>query len=42
MQDDLIAEPLHISDGEIVAPTGPGVGARIDPEKLAYYRLDGH
>jgi L-alanine-DL-glutamate epimerase-like enolase superfamily enzyme len=42
MQDDLIAEPLHISDGEIVAPTAPGVGARIDPEKLAYYRLDGH
>lgn len=41
MQDDLIAEPLHIENGEIRVPHAPGVGAAIDPDKLAHYRVDG-
>ncbi|MGA1838228.1 enolase C-terminal domain-like protein [Herbiconiux sp. 11R-BC] len=41
MADDLVAEPLVIRDGVIAAPTVPGVGVDIDPEKLARYRTDG-
>ncbi|MEO2132300.1 MAG: enolase C-terminal domain-like protein [Microbacterium sp.] len=41
MADDLIAEPIEISDGSVLAPRVPGVGVRIDPEKLARYRVDG-
>jgi len=41
MEDDLIAEPLQISDGEIRVPVTPGAGAAVDPEKLARYRVDG-
>lgn len=39
MTDDLLAEPLQIHAGELVAPSGPGLGAVIDPDKLARYRL---
>ncbi|SEI95311.1 L-alanine-DL-glutamate epimerase [Arthrobacter sp. yr096] len=41
MADDLLAEPLVIRDGRIEVPEGPGVGAAIDEEKLAHYRVDG-
>jgi L-alanine-DL-glutamate epimerase-like enolase superfamily enzyme len=40
MADDLIADPLHIINGRVAAPTTPGVGARIDDDKLAHFRLD--
>jgi L-alanine-DL-glutamate epimerase-like enolase superfamily enzyme len=40
MADDLLAEPLIIRDGHIHVPGGTGVGARIDEEKLAFYRAD--
>lgn len=39
--DDLIAEPLVIRDGMILAPTTPGAGTAIDTDKLARYRTDG-
>ena len=41
MADDLQAVPIAIRDGRISAPTVAGVGASIDPEKLAAYRIDG-
>lgn len=41
MADDLLADPLVIRGGRINVPEGPGVGARIDEEKLAFYRVDG-
>lgn len=41
MADDLLAEPLQISDGELRVPTGPGIGVDVDPDKLAHYRTDG-
>jgi L-alanine-DL-glutamate epimerase-like enolase superfamily enzyme len=41
MADDLLADPLVIREGRINVPEGPGVGARIDEEKLAFYRVDG-
>lgn len=40
MADDLLTEPLEIRDGALVAPTGPGHGVEVDPDKLARYRTD--
>lgn len=39
MSDDLLADPLWISDGTISVRDLPGVGAEIDEDKLAKYRL---
>ncbi|SFI68260.1 L-alanine-DL-glutamate epimerase [Amycolatopsis sacchari] len=40
LSDDLLAEPLEISDGELVIRPGAGLGAELDPGKLAHYRQD--
>lgn len=40
MADDLVAEPLTISDGVLRVRPGPGLGIEIDPDKLARYRQD--
>jgi len=40
MADDLLADPLRIRDGRIFVRTVPGVGADVDEDKLAAYRLD--
>ena len=40
MSDDLITEPLRISDGTLAVRPGAGLGIAIDPEKLARYRTD--
>ncbi|GAA2258101.1 muconate cycloisomerase [Streptomyces amakusaensis] len=40
MTDDLLAEPLRIENGTLRVPEGPGLGVRVDPEKLARYRQD--
>lgn len=40
MSDDLLTVPLRISGGVLAAPTGPGLGIEIDPEKLQRYRQD--
>jgi L-alanine-DL-glutamate epimerase-like enolase superfamily enzyme len=40
MSDDLLVEPLTIAGGELIAPSGPGIGVQVDPEKLARYRTD--
>jgi L-Ala-D/L-Glu epimerase len=40
MTDDLLTEPLRISDGELVVRPGAGLGVEIDPAKLDRYRLD--
>src|SRR4051812_2314173 len=35
-----LAEPLRVNaDGDIVAPSGPGLGVEPDPEKVARYRV---
>jgi L-alanine-DL-glutamate epimerase-like enolase superfamily enzyme len=35
-----LAEPLRINaDGDIVAPTRPGLGVEPDPDKLARFRV---
>lgn len=40
MSDDLLVEPLTIADGELVVPSGAGIGVDVDDDKLAAYRLD--
>jgi L-Ala-D/L-Glu epimerase len=40
MSDDLLAEPLRISDGELTVRPGAGLGAELDPDKLRHYRQD--
>ncbi|MGO2051903.1 enolase C-terminal domain-like protein [Glutamicibacter sp. 287] len=40
MTDDLLADPLVITDGRISVRNVPGVGAAIDETKLAHYRQD--
>ncbi len=39
--DDLSIEPLVIRDGVVTASDVPGVGASLDVDKLAAYRVDG-
>ncbi|MFI0462726.1 mandelate racemase/muconate lactonizing enzyme family protein [Saccharopolyspora sp. 5N102] len=41
MSDDLLAEPVRISDGTVQVRAQPGIGIDIDPGKLAHYRQDG-
>jgi L-alanine-DL-glutamate epimerase-like enolase superfamily enzyme len=40
MADDLLAEPLRIENGTIAVRDVPGVGAEVDEEKLARYRMN--
>lgn len=40
LTDDLLAEPLSIAGGWLQLPRTPGIGARLDPERLARYRVD--
>lgn len=39
--DDLSIEPLGIREGMVTASDLPGVGATLDEDKLAAYRIDG-
>lgn len=40
MDDDLLAEPLAIADGELQVRQGTGLGIEIDQGKLTHYRQD--
>ena len=40
MSDDLLTEPLRITDGVLRVRDRPGIGVEIDPDKLARYRQD--
>jgi len=35
LQEDLLAEPFPVDNGEIVVPTTPGLGMAVDEDKLA-------
>ncbi len=39
-QDDIIQEPFAYSSGDILVPTGPGLGVDLDEDKLQRYRAD--
>ncbi|MEV6898561.1 enolase C-terminal domain-like protein [Amycolatopsis sp. NPDC051372] len=34
---DDIVQPLHLEDGRLRVPTGPGLGVEVDEDKLAFY-----
>lgn len=38
--DDIVTEPLRLSDATLAVPTGPGLGVTVDEEKLARYASD--
>lgn len=40
MSDDLLAQPLTITDGYLHRQPGTGLGVEIDPDKLDRYRTD--
>lgn len=40
ISDDLLTEPLRITNGELIVREGPGVGVDLDDDKLAHYRID--
>lgn len=40
MSDDLLAEPLQITDGTLAVRKGAGLGLDIDEDKLQHYRQD--
>ncbi len=42
MADDLLTEPLTITDGRLATRPGPGIGVDVDPDKLNHYRIDTH
>jgi L-alanine-DL-glutamate epimerase-like enolase superfamily enzyme len=41
LADDLVASPPVVRAGRAAVPARPGLGAEIDEERLARYRLDG-
>ncbi|WP_240670270.1 mandelate racemase/muconate lactonizing enzyme family protein [Actinoplanes solisilvae] len=41
MTDDLLEQPLRITNGELRVSEAPGLGVAIDQDKLAHYRTDG-
>ena len=38
--DDIVNEQLHIEDGYLYPPSGPGLGVSINEDKLQRYRID--
>jgi len=38
LRDELLVEPLKLSDGHLEVPTGPGLGIEVDPAMLDRYR----
>jgi muconate cycloisomerase len=38
LTDDVVENPVAVVDGHIITPDGPGLGIRVDEDKLARYR----
>ncbi len=38
--DELLQEPLDLSNGRAIAPKGPGLGVELDEAKVRLYRVD--
>ena len=38
--DDVVSNKLDLSSGSLPLPEGPGLGARLDEEKLERYRME--
>jgi muconate cycloisomerase len=40
LTEDILAEPITYRDFCVEIPKGPGIGARLDPDKIAFFRRD--
>ena len=40
LAEDLLATPFPVRDGKVVVPTAPGLGARVDPDRLGKYAVE--
>jgi L-alanine-DL-glutamate epimerase-like enolase superfamily enzyme len=40
LAEDILEEPISISDGLVHVPKGPGLGIRLDADKLRRFRVD--
>lgn len=40
LADDVVENPIRPVDGEIPVPDGPGLGVRLDEDKIAKYRIE--
>ena len=40
LSEELLAEPLHYADFELMVPAGPGIGVTLDEDKIAFFRRD--
>ncbi|NND50285.1 MAG: hypothetical protein HKN60_08535 [Rhizobiales bacterium] len=38
LADDVVENPIAVVDGHIITPDGPGLGIKVDEDKLAKYR----
>ncbi len=41
LTEELLTEPLQYADFALQVPTGPGLGIRVDPERVAHFRREG-
>lgn len=41
LTEDILAEPIVYRDFCVEVPNGPGIGATLDPDKIAFFRRDG-
>ncbi|MGB0659128.1 MAG: muconate/chloromuconate family cycloisomerase [Mangrovicoccus sp.] len=41
LTDEILADPIGYGDFCVEIPKGPGIGARLDPDKINYFRRDG-
>lgn len=41
LTQDILADPIVYRDFSVEVPAGPGIGATVDPDKVAFYRRDG-
>ena len=41
LTEEILAEPLDYSDFELTVPTGPGLGLRLDEDRVAFFARDG-
>jgi len=39
-EDDILVDPLTVTEGTIPVPDGPGLGVEVDERKLAEYAID--
>ena len=40
LEGNLLQNPLEILNGELIIPSGPGLGVQVDLEKLEQLRID--